>query len=166
MVLSLLPRETGDDPAKRDDVLTSLVSCLSYSFLEEARGKMRKKWLHELREIGASPLCTTDPLPCLKRAFEIITEDGRLYGTDGSVLSANVAEASGNGTEIVNLRFIAASSNDAQAVVGQNISWTDADTVSMSAVTEGLPIHVRSIHQHGHVKLFKRATVSEVGSYL
>jgi hypothetical protein len=157
-----LPHETGFDKQKYPDVISSLSSCLQFSFAEEARGKMRKKWLSELADVAASAASVTDPIPAITKAFSIISEDNRLYGQPGLVVSASVAVGSGNGTELTALKFIAATDNDAEAVVGKTLTWTDPGVICFSAVNEGKPIHVKSILAHGGVTLFKNKTLTEV----
>ena len=122
---------------------------------------MRKRWIKDIKNVDASAASVTDFLPTIHKAFEILEEDNRLYGSEGAIISACVAEASGNGKEIFNLHFIAATPGD-EAVVGQNLAWTDADAASFSAVNGGLPVHVTSIYKHGHVKLFRERTVTPV----
>ena len=161
MTGSLLPRETDGDKAVQGDIIESLLACLKKPFLEEARGEMRKKWIKDLHDFDSAASCLTNPLPTIAKAFDIILEDNRLYGAPGAILSANVAEASGNGKEIFHLTFIAATADDSEAV-GKSLSWTDADAVAFSAVTEGLPIHVASIAKHQHVKLFRPVNITAV----
>jgi hypothetical protein len=123
---------------------------------------MRKRWLQEMRDISASSKCVTDPLPVIFKAFIVLLEDTRLYGPEGMTVSANVAIASGNGTDVTALRFVAATENDEMDVVGKTLTWTDPGVVSFSAVNEGKPIHVKSIFKHGGVTLFKGQPVTEV----
>ena len=156
----LLPRETDSDKTKLPPIIESLMNCLKVSFLEEARGKMRKKWLHEIVEVDAQPRSLTDPIPAIEKAFEIIMQDSQLYGAEGAQLSATVAEASGTGREVCTLTFLAATADD-RAAVGKSLSWTDPDAVSFSAVTEGLPIHVVSIFKHQHVKMFRDVNITQ-----
>ena len=157
-----MPRETGGDKLKNPDVISSLLACLQFSFAEEARGQMRKKWLNEIQAIAQSAEAAVDPLPVIKKAFAVMVEDNRLYSQEGMVLSANVAVGSGNGTELTALKFIAATENDADAVVGKTLTWTDSGAVSFSAITQGKPIHIKSIIAHGGVTLFKSPSLTEV----
>ena len=161
LIQLLLPRETGGDKTKQFSVLSALMSCIKHSQQDEERGQMRKKWLQELRAVYTSTNCMTDPSSVFVKAFSVLHEDNRMYGVEGAVLSANVTEAVGNGKEIFQLRFIAATSQD-EHIVGQTISWTDPDAVFFSAVTEGLPIHVISAQKHGHVKNFRTFDITPV----
>ncbi|PAA85876.1 hypothetical protein BOX15_Mlig022953g2, partial [Macrostomum lignano] len=150
---------TGGEADSMEELIQFMAESVERSQQERIRGAARKKWLASIRLAGEESGASMEPV--YRAVFWALYRDAETHG-DGKRICANLALLESNNENVAELgglvlRYVAATPEDADFVVGQSLYELSETGVSFQVVQSGKPLHVPRVTANPSVHYFNKA---------